>query len=125
MVSMLEDREKSAGFINSLSKEALFAGYGITRVAEITGLDIIGAPVFQAVRPIGKVLGVNSGKSLERERARAGAIAEAIELPWRPEREQPNRGAPYRVCISSARAIRPGPRYPQGCSTFPRAAWAC
>jgi len=37
-------------------------------------------------------------------------IAEAIELSWRPEGEQPNRGALYRVCISSARVMRTGPR---------------
>jgi ribosomal protein S12 methylthiotransferase accessory factor len=35
---------------------------GITRVADITGMDRIGIPVFAAVRPDSKALAVDSGR---------------------------------------------------------------
>lgn len=72
-------RIESAAYLNSLEADYLFDHYGITRVGEITGFDVIGVPVYNAIRPLGSVLSVNSGKGLSKESARAGAIAEGIE----------------------------------------------
>ena len=53
--------------------------HGITRLADVTGLDRIGLPVWQAVRPAGKSLSVHQGKGVSDEAARVGALCEAIE----------------------------------------------
>jgi len=50
-----------------------------TRVAEITGLDRIGVPVFTAIRPESLGLSTTQGKGLTRERAHLGARMEATE----------------------------------------------
>ena len=55
------------------------AALGITRVANITGLDRIGIPVFVAVRPNSRSLSVSQGKGLTPDAARASAIGEALE----------------------------------------------
>ncbi len=53
---------------------------GITRVAEVTALDRIGIPVFQAIRPGSRNLSVSQGKGATREAARVSAVMEALEL---------------------------------------------
>ncbi len=55
------------------------AAMGITRVANVTGLDRIGIPVVNALRPNSRSLSVSQGKGLTLEAARASAIMEAIE----------------------------------------------
>lgn len=72
-------RDESTAYLNSLDRDNLFERYAITRVGDITDLDIIGIPVYNAIRPCAQVLSVNSGKGISKELARAGAIAEAIE----------------------------------------------
>ena len=57
---------------------------GITRVAEVTWLDDIGIPVFQAIRPNARTLSVSQGKGITRELARVSAAMEAVEL-WHSE----------------------------------------
>jgi ribosomal protein S12 methylthiotransferase accessory factor len=52
----------------------LLAGMGITRVADITGLDRIGIPVFVACRPNSRSLAVSQGKGLDADAARVSAI---------------------------------------------------
>lgn len=52
---------------------------GITRLANITGLDIIGVPVVVAVRPNARSLAVSSGKGLSLDAAFASGLMEAIE----------------------------------------------
>lgn len=52
---------------------------GVTRLADVTGLDTIGLPVWQAVRPAGKALSVHQGKGATATAARIGALCEAIE----------------------------------------------
>lgn len=52
---------------------------GITRVADITRLDRIGIPVFQAIRPSSLNLSVSQGKGLEPILAKVSAVAESIE----------------------------------------------
>lgn len=52
---------------------------GITRVADVTWLDDIGIPVFQAVRPKSRALAVSQGKGLTAPLAMVSAIMESIE----------------------------------------------
>jgi len=54
--------------------------FGVTRLADVTGLDRIGIPVFQAVRPMAKSISVSQGKGVTRNAARVSALMEAIEL---------------------------------------------
>lgn len=54
--------------------------FGISRVAELTGLDTIGMPVFMAVRPLATTVGVSQGKGVTPLLARISAVMEAIEL---------------------------------------------
>lgn len=75
---------------------------GISRIADLTGLDRIGIPVFQAVRPMGRSLSVSQGKGMTQAAARVSAMMEAIEiwhaenliLPgWRARADAPGRPA--------------------------------
>lgn len=53
---------------------------GITRCADVTGLDKLGIPVACSIRPRGSVLQVSNGKGLRLIDAKVSAIMEAIEL---------------------------------------------
>jgi ribosomal protein S12 methylthiotransferase accessory factor len=77
-----------------------FGRFGITRIADITWLDEIGIPVFQAVRPNGYTLSVAQGKGLSPELARASAAMEAIET-WHAERVGPG------ACVETVGNIEP------------------
>ncbi len=57
---------------------------GITRIAELTGLDTIGIPVFAAIRPMGKSLSTQQGKGLTPAAARVSALMEGLET-WTAE----------------------------------------
>lgn len=63
---------------------ALLPVAGITRVADVTGLDALGIPVFQAVRPGSRSVSVSQGKGVTPMAARVSAVMEAIEL-WHAE----------------------------------------
>lgn len=52
---------------------------GITRVANITGLDQIGIPVVMVCRPNARSLAVSQGKGLTLDAARASGLMESIE----------------------------------------------
>ncbi len=58
--------------------------FGITRVANVTGLDRIGLPVVLATRPNSRSVAVSQGKGTSLEAAKASAVMEAIEL-WHAE----------------------------------------
>ena len=58
----------------------LLATAGVTRLANITGLDRIGIPVVTAVRPQGATLSVCAGKGVSFEESVASAAMEAIEF---------------------------------------------
>ncbi len=62
----------------------LAAQLGITRVTEITRLDIVGVPVFASIRPgaLPGSLCVNAGKGMSVDEARVGAYMEAIEFAF-------------------------------------------
>ena len=58
---------------------------GITRVANVTGLDSVGIPVAVAVRPNSRSNAVFQGKGLDLDAAKASAVMEAAET-WHAER---------------------------------------
>lgn len=59
--------------------QPLLAGAGITRVANVTGLDRIGIPVFMVVRPNSRSVAVSQGKGVEAVAARVSGIMECLE----------------------------------------------
>lgn len=86
--------------------EPLFETVGITRIADVTGLDVFGIPVVMAVRPLSWTLSVSQGKGQNLLLAKVSGAMESIEL-WHAERAHPpvtDRGVsaeeldiPYRV----------------------------
>lgn len=62
----------------------------ITRCADVTGLDELGIPVYCAVRPLGNILQVSSGKGLTHTNAQVSALMESIEL-YHAENPEPSR----------------------------------
>src|SRR5690606_30465389 len=72
------DPGKTADCGSPFSLQSL-APFRITRCGDITGLDIIGIPVWFATRPNSRALSVSQGKGLTHEQARIGAIMESIE----------------------------------------------
>ncbi|MEM1300130.1 MAG: YcaO-like family protein [Pseudomonadota bacterium] len=59
--------------------------FGITRVANVTGLDRVGIPVALAIRPNSRAIAVSQGKGRTLEAAKASALMESIEI-WHAER---------------------------------------
>lgn len=59
--------------------EPLLPVMGITRLANITGLDAIGIPVYMACRPNSRSLAVFQGKGLDQMSAKVSAAMEAVE----------------------------------------------
>jgi ribosomal protein S12 methylthiotransferase accessory factor len=68
--------------------EPLFPVVGITRLADVTWLDEIGIPVYQAVRPRSWALALSQGKGLTHDLAKISAAMESIES-WHAERVPP------------------------------------
>lgn len=79
---------------------------GITRVADITGLDEVGIPVFQAVRPMGRLLSVSQGKGQTLMAARASAVMEAVEI-WHAETENLDRVASSKKALGKTAHVDP------------------
>ena len=78
--------------------------YGITRVADITGLDRLGIPVASAVVPKSDdFLTIYSGKGRRRADAKAGAVMEAIE------RQAVLRARPRTITATPAELRRAAP----------------
>ena len=90
-----------------------FASAGITRVAEVTGLDRIGIPVALAVRPNSRSLSVSQGKGALKDEAFISAAMEALELAtaerlpeglkWASLAEMTQAGAPVMALDISTR----------------------
>ncbi|MBN8227553.1 YcaO-like family protein [Corallococcus macrosporus] len=57
----------------------LMAVMGITRIANITGLDRLGIPVVTVCRPNSRSLAVSQGKGLDLDAAKASGLMEAVE----------------------------------------------
>jgi ribosomal protein S12 methylthiotransferase accessory factor len=64
--------------------EPLLPHFDVTRVADVTGLDIVGIPVMMAIRPLSRSLSVSQGKGQTTLLAKISAAMEAIEL-WHAE----------------------------------------
>jgi ribosomal protein S12 methylthiotransferase accessory factor len=62
---------------------------GITRLADVTSLDWIGMPVYQAIQPNSRNLSVSQGKGLTRAQAQVSALMEALESFHGEEIRQP------------------------------------
>ena len=60
--------------------EPRLADMGITRVANVTGLDDVGIPVVMVCRPNALTLSVSQGKGLTLEAARVSGVMEAVEF---------------------------------------------
>jgi len=60
---------------------------GITRVADLTRMDEIGIPVYQAIRPNSRTLSVSQGKGVTPQLAKVSAIMESLES-WHAEELQ-------------------------------------
>ena len=71
---------------------------GITRCADVTGLDCLGIPVYCAIRPAGRSVQVTNGKGVRPIAARVSALMEAVEVHCA---EQP----PARARRASLRAL--------------------
>jgi putative methanogenesis marker protein 1 len=70
--------------------EPLYKTAGITRVADITGLDRVGIPVFSSIRPDAKsgAISVYNGKGASVIQAKVSAVMEALERysgEWRED----------------------------------------
>lgn len=62
-----------------IADPVLLKQFGITRVGDITDLDILGVPVWFAVRPNSRGISVSQGKGLTTRQAKLSAVMEAIE----------------------------------------------
>lgn len=60
--------------------KALTGPLGITRIANVTGLDFIGIPVVIVCRPNARSLAVSQGKGIDLDAARASGLMESVEL---------------------------------------------
>jgi len=78
--SRKELRQETVDLINGLSRQTLLKEFAISRVAEITGLDTIGIPVYTCVRALSRTISIHAGKGILPSYARAGSILEAIEF---------------------------------------------
>jgi ribosomal protein S12 methylthiotransferase accessory factor len=78
---------------------------GITRLANVAGLDRIGLPTYVAVRPNSRSLATSQGKGETRAAAKASALMESIES-WHAERiDAPLRHASYDELRSAAHVV--------------------
>lgn len=84
----------------------LFPAVGITRVADVTGLDCIGIPVCNAIRPSARSLSVSQGKGIGLAQARVSAAMEAIEL-YHAERAAEEAIRATRRRLGTGRAVDP------------------
>src|SRR5687768_18616303 len=73
----------------------LLPAFGITRIANVTGLDRIGIPVWMCIRPDARCLSVSQGKGVTDELAQISAIMESIELYHAERAAEPDMIASY------------------------------
>lgn len=85
---------------------------GITRLANVTGLDRVGLPVVAAVRPLSRNITVSFGKGNSYENAYLSAVMEAAELHFSESYKFPTVHAPYlelgsRVALNPLQLVLP------------------
>ncbi|HEY3804821.1 MAG TPA: YcaO-like family protein [Kofleriaceae bacterium] len=78
---------------------------GITRIAELTGLDTLGIPVFAAIRPMGRSLSTQQGKGLTPDAARVSALMESLETWTAEELAVPIVRGSYRALAKRRRVV--------------------
>lgn len=78
---------------------------GVTRCADVTGLDRIGIPVFCAIRPQGKMIQVTNGKGLRAIDARVSALMEATEIFHAENSAEPPLRATLRAMIGAGKTV--------------------
>jgi YcaO-like protein with predicted kinase domain len=71
------------------------AAMGITRIANVTGLDRIGIPVVMVCRPNSRMLAVSQGKGITLHAAKASGLMEAVETYHAERIELPLQRASY------------------------------
>jgi ribosomal protein S12 methylthiotransferase accessory factor len=87
--------------------QPLARSYGITRLANITGLDRVGLPVWQAIRPNSRSLAVASGKGDTHAAAQCSALCESIETHFAERFHGPVHLARYAELRHTGRAADP------------------
>ncbi|MEU0600910.1 YcaO-like family protein [Streptomyces sp. NPDC006393] len=75
---------------------------GITRVADLTGLDILDVPVWTAIRPAAATLVASAGKGISHTAARISAVMESVEVAVAEQ------ARPAVTARGTARALAPG-----------------
>jgi YcaO-like protein with predicted kinase domain len=80
---------------------------GITRIADVTGLDRIGVPVVMVMRPNSRGLSVAAGKGLHHLSAKASGVMEALESYHAELITQPLFFQSYREVSRSASVVDP------------------
>lgn len=85
--------------------EPFLAAMGITRVANVTGLDRLGIPVVNAYRPNSRSLSVSQGKGRDLKSAKASAIMEAIEGFHAEEVDLPVKRGSFNEMVHDHRLI--------------------
>ncbi len=83
----------------------LAASMGVTRVANVTGLDTLGIPVVAVYRPNSRSIVVSQGKGLDLWAARASGLMEAIEGFHAEHAELPLRLASARELARSRELV--------------------
>jgi len=91
----------------------LLPAVGITRVADITGLDRLGIPTWCTVRPAARLIQIANGKGLSSISAKVSAVMEAIE-DWHAEfPEAPIRNASAAELCREGQAVVRAPELPR------------
>ena len=80
---------------------------GVTRVANVTGLDVLRIPVWIAIRPNARGLSTSQGKGLSDAAARASAVMESVEN-WHGETiESPLQYGDFAAMQRRGKAVDP------------------
>ncbi len=88
--------------VETLSKvRPLLPAMGITRIADVTGLDRIGVPVIMVTRPNARSIAVSQGKGLDLDAAKVSGIMEAIEIHHAEHIRHPLKLASHNDMLSS------------------------
>jgi putative methanogenesis marker protein 1 len=106
----LSDGQRSAGLAETLKRIApLCKVAGVTRVADITGLDRVGIPVFSSIRPEAETgaISVYNGKGLTKAQARVSAIMEGLERYSAEVRRDHIERATVEQMMASQNAVDP------------------
>src|SRR5258708_21974963 len=87
--------------------KTLMPRLGITRIANLTGLDRIGVPVVAVYRPNSRSVAVSQGKGLNLPAAQASGLMESVETYHAENIAHPLRLASYRELRRTHRTVPP------------------